>query len=323
MSQERIAQLRAEADRLRDEAVALALQSQQAREQGNFDLARQFIARANSLLDQADSLKIQAGQLEKEGVTSTGQTTANATQARDDGANTQNPPTPPTTEQDGTVKTAPATTTPTNADPSVSATPNEVAAPPTLPGGAKANNAPVASPSTTPINPSNSGLIQPTSQSRATQSYIYKAIEVTSIFERGRFTQELEGRLLIFPIPPVTGSATSRPVTTDADTNRTSEANESTGRGTPQTNTDTRSAQARPQVNRSRVTTPSPAGGNSLAAEFGGVDSLLEATGAVAPLTSTPPSSNGQGVALRNQNIPSGTTRGNPDQKTQQGNREY
>ncbi len=39
-------------------------------------------------------------------------------------------------------------------------------------------------------------------QSEAALSYIYKATTVISTFERGRFTQELEGVLLIFPDPP-------------------------------------------------------------------------------------------------------------------------
>lgn len=88
-------QLRAEANRLRDQAVALSLQSQQAIDRGDFTTARALIQQANSLLNQADALTKQADLSENSpGTDSSGQVVAEQAQARDDNATAQNPPTP-------------------------------------------------------------------------------------------------------------------------------------------------------------------------------------------------------------------------------------
>lgn len=91
------AQLRAEADRLRDEAVALALQSQKLRESGQFEQARAVIRQANEKLDQADAFALQANLSQNSGGTaSSGQVTAEEARARSDGAASSNPTPPPT-----------------------------------------------------------------------------------------------------------------------------------------------------------------------------------------------------------------------------------
>lgn len=105
----------------------------------------------------------------------------------------------------GAVTTASATTQPSNAE--------KFAAPET------ATVAPSATALPGPPSPTASGAVPPATgtqiasaataasaispgQSEAALSYIYKATTVVSTFERGRFTQELEGVLLIFPDPP-------------------------------------------------------------------------------------------------------------------------
>lgn len=43
------------------------------------------------------------------------------------------------------------------------------------------------------------GLMNPNAPGVTTQNYVYKAIQAVSVFKQGKFTQELEGVLLIFP----------------------------------------------------------------------------------------------------------------------------
>lgn len=89
------AELRAQASRLRDEAVALAGESQKLRESGQFEQARAIIRQAQQKLDQADDLNKQADLSENSpGTASTGEVVAEQQQARDDNATAQNPPTP-------------------------------------------------------------------------------------------------------------------------------------------------------------------------------------------------------------------------------------
>jgi hypothetical protein len=85
------AELRAQADKLRDEAVALARQSNELGT-SNFALSRQLIAQAKAKLDQADAFALQANSSENSGGTaSSGQVVAQEQQARSEGATTQNP----------------------------------------------------------------------------------------------------------------------------------------------------------------------------------------------------------------------------------------
>jgi hypothetical protein len=119
---------------------------------------------------------------------------------------TQSPATAGTQQNaDGTVTTAPTTNTPSNAEgfqppgsttvqPAASALPGTSS--PTASGAVPTvTGTPVAGSQATDAG------ISP-GQSDAALSYIYKAVTVTSVFERGRFTQDLEGVLLIFPNPP-------------------------------------------------------------------------------------------------------------------------
>ena len=89
------AELRAQANKLRDEAVALSLQSNEASDRGNFTLARQLLAQANAKLDQSEALNKQAEASENSGgTTSAGQVVAQEQQARSEGSTAQNPSTP-------------------------------------------------------------------------------------------------------------------------------------------------------------------------------------------------------------------------------------
>lgn len=273
----------------------------------------------------AQQLERQAQDLAGGAPNSAGETGAAAAQARDDGANTQNPAPAETVQQDGNAEPAPAVTAPSNAQTSVTDTPEATTPPPTIPGGTKPNAA-VSAPTTSPARISNSGLIEPGRQSQATQSFIYKAISVISVFDRGRFTQELEGRLLIFPIPPVTTSAVAQVAGSNADRNRATEVDDAFSRAPDQTDAETRRLQA--QSNAARFGSRALADRQAQAAitlrEARAGRAFTPGTaGAITPLTSTPPNSNGQGVALRNQNIASGVESGSPDKNTQQGNKEY
>lgn len=130
--------------------------------------------------------------------------------ARDEGATTQNPPGATLVVKQEDINSpvdigpAPATTTGTNADKTETSedVPGDKPTPDKLPNG----SAPVTPASTsngasaTPGQ--NTGGLQPSGQSQATQTYIYRAKEVTHVFDRGRFTQELVGSLIVFPYPP-------------------------------------------------------------------------------------------------------------------------
>ena len=104
----------------------------------------------------------------------------------------------------GAVTITSTTTQPTNAE--SFAAPGSVTVPvsaPVLPGPQSPIAAGQVPPATgTQITSAVAGAAISPGQSEAALSYIYKATTVTSTFERGRFTQELEGVLLIFPEPP-------------------------------------------------------------------------------------------------------------------------
>ena len=85
-------QLRAEANRLRDQAVALSLESQRAIDRGDSAAARSIIKQANALLDQSDALNKQAELSQNSpGTASSGAVVAEEQRARSDDAATQNP----------------------------------------------------------------------------------------------------------------------------------------------------------------------------------------------------------------------------------------
>lgn len=132
------------------------------------------------------------------GTQSAGQTTAEAAVGRDTDAQTQSPP--PAAEQldgDDNVVVQPTNTLLTNAEETpTDAIPRGAAAPPKAgPDPVQlANNSTVASP--LPTQQPQVGLAQP----EVRQTYYYKAISVTSTFSAGRFTQDIEGALLITPV---------------------------------------------------------------------------------------------------------------------------
>ena len=138
-------------------------------------------------------------------VDSSGQIQTNAQNARDDRATSQNPPAAPeSANASGNVSPTPPNTVPSNAQPSQqTTTATATEAPDKLPPGTASSDTTgggTAQPtSVLPSTPQNVGLIQPALQSTATQSYIYRATIVDSIFEKGRFTQEINGALIIWP----------------------------------------------------------------------------------------------------------------------------
>ena len=120
--------------------------------------------------------------------------------AQDQGANTVNP-----------NSTATSDTTPSNAVPAVTANTAVGSAPPKLDASGQTVQTDdaiptivITAPRPTP-GPGTVSALQSPSSSGATQNYIYKATMVTSKLSQGKFTQELDGVLLIFP----TGSATT------------------------------------------------------------------------------------------------------------------
>lgn len=222
-----------------------------------------------------------------------GDVAAQAAVARDNNSNTQipNPPGQTISEQ-GTVSTVNPITVPSNAEPAVPGVPTVAAAPlaagavtgtaantivttGTVPGsgndigsggqgGALAQAPQTQSPSVDTLQ--NGPTLQPQ------QSYVYKATVVTSIFERGKFTQELEGVLLIFPFETANGAPLP-----NSDTQREPTTVQRT------TVTDTVSAgNMRPSPGQPRVNQP----GASVPASTPVASTPVFTTGRTAPATS-------------------------------------
>jgi hypothetical protein len=217
--------------------------------------------------------------------------------ARDEGATTQNPPPAPLIVKQDQVNQAvdigpaPITTTPTNADSTAPQTAKEKQAPPTISGG----NAPFVPASTsngasaTPAQ--NTGLLEPSQQSQATQSYIYKAIDVTHVFDRGRFTQEIHGALLVFPYPITdaneSAAGNAKP-TTDSQRQDSTNQTAPTSRATDVSASNTPLKKfAQPKINLS-PTVSSKALGTSVTAGQ---------SNALAAALNLPPTSGGQSVS--------------------------
>jgi hypothetical protein len=124
--------------------------------------------------------------------------------ARDENANTQNPE----------ATTATPTPAGTNATTTAGPTPPAVSPPPPkLPGttgnvSPPDNTAPTTTLPGTPIPLAGRDLISVVGGSEASQSYIYRATTVTHTFSKGMFTQQLEGALVIYDIPPNTANTT-------------------------------------------------------------------------------------------------------------------
>jgi hypothetical protein len=112
------------------------------------------------------------------------------------GVSTQNPSADPEQiGEDGSISNAPSTLTPTNAVPSQTKIPVVSNPPPTIGNvTADAGGGLPGTPST------GTGALQQAVSSGASQFYVYKAVLVTSNFSGGKFTQDLEGVLIQFPI---------------------------------------------------------------------------------------------------------------------------
>lgn len=147
-------------------------------------------------------------------VDSAGDIAVNDANANADGAQTQNPGVAPETiDSDGAVVTQPDTVTTTNAAPATgNAASGGVLPPPSsLPNNTASSAGNVATvsgpPATTVSTPASTpgtadSLINTFGTSSATQSYIYRAVKVTHYFKGGKFTQQLDGSLVIYDTPP-------------------------------------------------------------------------------------------------------------------------
>lgn len=131
------------------------------------------------------------------GAASSGDLVQQAQDARTQGALDQNPPLPPEKFQQGVGVVPQATPdVTTNAVPSVTAEPMALDAPPVLPSVAEPDSA--APPSQVTSSPGVNLLSTELPQS-STQNFVYKLVTCVSKFSKGRFTQDLEGVLLVFP----------------------------------------------------------------------------------------------------------------------------
>ncbi len=160
--------------------------------------------------------EIRALEAQGPGTVSAGDTTSAAQQANAQGADTQSPALPEqSAAADGTITDRAATTVPSNAEPNVSAVPTERAAPEKLtPATVGANTGnppspvPVALGNQSPAAARQQGGANLDTPDENTNlvSYIYRAYEVTSSFRQGKFTQELKGAQIFFPIAPQSSS---------------------------------------------------------------------------------------------------------------------
>lgn len=231
---------------------------------------------------------------------SAGDVVGGAAAARDSGANTQNPPLP---EQqagaEGQVESA-VTRTPSNAQPAtVASVPAASAAPPTLPPST--TTVPQSPQAINTAVPSQSiGQLEPGPLNNTTQSYIFKTVEVTHNFDRGRFTQDLVGRLLVFPYP--TSAAQS-----DTRNGAVSRTDQIEYDPQDQSAAETRRLQGNAgdlaAANR-RFEIPSVASASGMSQpQTQGNQPVSAAAAVVAPAQNSGPTSGGQSVALRNQSI--------------------
>jgi hypothetical protein len=231
---------------------------------------------------------------------SAGDVVGGASAARDSGANTQNPPLP--AQQAGAEGQVEAVTTPvpSNAVPSpVAGVPTGSTPPPSLPPSTTV--VPQTPQATNTAVPSQSiGQLEPGPLSNITQSYIFKTVEVTHNFDRGRFTQDLIGRLLVFPFPTSAAqSATSSEAVGASDDVRFDPQDQSAA----ETQRLQRSAAEVAASTRSfEVPSVASASGTSQV-QTSAAQAVSAAPAVVAPAQNSAPTSGGQNVALRNQSI--------------------
>ena len=170
-------------------------------------------ATAAALEAQAENIQQQearalAANTQGSGAESAGETTTEAQQARDNGANTTVPePNPSRVTAQGDVVAQPTTQVPSNAESSEPVVPETAASPPKLPAGTVTgtnNTATVPAGSTSPRPATQvtvtGSTITPPDENTNLVSYIYRARTVTSNFRQGKFTQELEGDQVFFTL---------------------------------------------------------------------------------------------------------------------------
>ena len=166
-------------------------------------------------------------------VDSAGEIASESGQAAAEGAQTQNPQADPETlNQNGTVVTTPGATTSSNAvqsgaDPVANGV---TVSAPSLPNNTSSGAGNVVTTQTSPVtntstpaSPSNTNsLIGDFGTSSATQSYIYRAVKITHHFKAGKFTQQLNGSLVIYDTLPrnQTGSTQADDTAGEAEAQR-------------------------------------------------------------------------------------------------------
>jgi hypothetical protein len=179
------------------------------------DIRRDLGVEFNALFPEKERLEKELAECEArntgvdESVDSAGQIAAESGQAAAEGAQTQNPQADPETlNQNGTVVTDPGVTTSSNAvqsgaDPAANGV---TVSAPSLPNNTSSSAGNVVTTETSPVtntstpaSPSNTNsLIGDFGTSSATQSYIYRAVKITHHFKAGKFTQQLNGSLVIY-----------------------------------------------------------------------------------------------------------------------------
>lgn len=175
-------------------------------------------AMQNQLSNQAETIEQQereqaetSRQDQGSGVVSTGDTTSTAAAARDNQASTQAPPVAAeSASATGTVDTTAVTTLPSNADPSQAIAAAGTVAPDKLPDGQVGASGQIPAAVTSQGTGGNQGTVaaqqigganlDTPDENTNLVSYIYRAYQVTSNFRQGRFTQELQGAQIFFPI---------------------------------------------------------------------------------------------------------------------------
>ena len=280
------------------------------------DIRRDLGVEFNALFPEKERLEKELAECEATPtgpVASAGAGVAEASNAKAENANTQNPPVP----------AGNATPASSNAASTESAGTPAVAAPPAkLPTSEQLNaTPPETTPTsilpTTPVPSGGRALVDASGGSDATQSYIYRAISVTHMFSKGKFTQQLEGALVIYDLPTVN---TGAPAGTQSEgnageveaqqnvlTRNAADAARASFAATDPRRVDSRSdagagrstsefAATDPRrVDTPQVTPPSAADSGATAAPGSAAATAPETVG---PAETTPPTSGGQTVAV-------------------------
>lgn len=248
------------------------------------------------------------------GTTSAGDEVQNATEARDEGALTQNPPSPPVDEEEVDANQ------PTNAQPSVTATPDALDPPSKLASATVSTAGNINQINNSTVN-SLSGVdgLQTGIPQSSTQNYVYKMVTCTSRFSAGKFTQELEGALLIFPdgIPKTANAQQTQqgPDQSNAETARLARQNTAAASSNPRSNigaagnpgaTDTGEIPGVTVFGSSLATDPGEIPGVTVSDRLQTdpgvpVDSLNDPA-VLAQAENSPPTSGNQSVSLANNN---------------------